>query len=156
MVSGNRVVPYGQGTQKLSGWIAILGATLVMAMSLLDVALVLGAVQGAINGHLTTTLACFDLTFVFIHIFPLVPASATFLGLGALLLGSHVLPRVFAWAALALGVAFEVLGLVGLFSPQANAAMVLLLSSQELWIVTAALLLIFKMPSGEFARAGAT
>jgi len=137
------VIYMARGAQKLSGWVAILGATLVLAMSLLDVALVLGAVQGAINGHLTTTLACFDLTFVFIHIFPLVPASATFLGLGILLLGTHLLPRIFAYAALALGAAFEVLGFIGLFNPQANAAMVVLLSSQELWIVAAAVVLIF-------------
>jgi hypothetical protein len=138
------VIYMARGTERLSGWIAILGSTLVLAMSLLDVALVLGAVQGAMNGHLTTVLACFDLTFVFIHIFPLVPASATFLGLGALLLGTRLLPRIFAYAALALGVAFEVLGFIGLFKPQANAAMVLLLSSQELWIVASALVLIFQ------------
>jgi hypothetical protein len=149
------VIYMAKGAEKLSGWIAILGATLVLAMSLVDVALVLGAVQGAMNGHLTTALACFDLTFVFIHIFPLVPASATFLGLGTLLLGTHLLPRIFAYVALTLGAAFEVLGLVGLFNPQANAAMVLLLSSQEIWIVAAALALIFQAwtPSTSSAKA---
>jgi hypothetical protein len=150
------VIYMARGAEKLSGWIAILGATLVLAMSLLDVALVLGAVQGAMNGHLTAVLTCFDLTFVFIHIFPLVPASATFLGLGTLLLGTHLLPRIFAYVALTLGAAFEVLGFVGLFNPQANAAMVLLLSSQEIWIVAAALVLILRIPSEEFAKAGAT
>jgi hypothetical protein len=138
------LVHMANGTAKLSGWIAILGATTVLAMSLLDVALVLGAMQGAANGHLTTALACFDLTYVFIHIFPMAPAPATFLGLGGVLLDSRLLPRLFAYAALALAVAFEVLGFVGLFLPSVNGAIVVLLSSQEMWIAAAAVILIFQ------------
>ena len=131
------------GVYKLSGWIVTLGATTVLAMSLLDVALVLGATQGATNGHPTTALASFDLTSVFIHIFPMAPAPATFLGLGAVLLGSRLLPPVFPYAAFGLGAAFEILGFLGLFSSRANELMVILLSSQEVWIVAAALVLIF-------------
>jgi hypothetical protein len=76
------------------------------------------------GSHLTTALTCFDLTFVFIHIFPLAPAPATFFGLGAVLLRSRLLPRTFAYSALALAVAFETLGVIGLFVPAVNGAMV--------------------------------
>jgi hypothetical protein len=130
------------GFSKLFGWIAAIGITSVLAMSLLDVALVLGAMEGAALGHFTTAQTCFDLTYVFIHVFPIVPAAATFFGLGGLLLQSTVLPRAFAYAALMLAVAFEVLGFIGLFHPGVNGLMVVLLSAQEVWIVAAAVCLV--------------
>src|SRR5262249_29927302 len=126
----------------LAGWIAFLGIGSVLAMSLLDVVLVFGAMQGAAAGHLTTALACFDLTFVFIHIFPIVPAPVTFFGLGGVLRRSAVLPRAFGASALLLAVAFVTLGFVGLFEPRVNGAMIALLSSQELWIAGAAISLL--------------
>ena len=136
------VVHLAGGFRRLAGWVALVGSSAVLAMSLLDVALVLGSMQGAAVGHLTTALVCFDLTYVFIHIFPIAPAPATFAGIGGVLLGSSILPRAFAYSALTLAVAFEALGFAGLFRPSVNGAMVVLLSSQELWIIAAALFLL--------------
>lgn len=135
------VVELAGGFRRVAGWIALVGSSAVLAMSLLDVALAFGCVQGAATGHAMTVLTCFDLTNVFIHVFPIAPAPATFFGLGATLLGSSLLPRAFAYTALILAVAFAALGLVGLFVPAVNAAVVILLSSQELWIVAAAVML---------------
>jgi hypothetical protein len=135
------VVEFAGGFRRLAGWIALVGSSAVLAMSLLDVALVLGSMQGAASGHLTTALTCFDLTYVFIHVFPIAPAPATFFGLGATLLGSSLLPKTFAYTALFLAVAFATLGFVGLFVPAVNGLMVVLLSSQELWIAAAAVML---------------
>ena len=131
-----------RGFETLAGWIALLGIGSVLAMSLLDVVLVFGSMQGAAGGHLTTVLTCFDLTFVFIHIFPIVPAPVTFFGLGGVLRRSALLPKAFAYSALTLAMAFETLGFVGLFRPSVNGAMVALLSSQELWIAAAAITLL--------------
>ena len=136
------VVQLAGGFRRLAGWIALVGSSAVLAMSLLDVTLIFGSMQGAATGHLTTALTCFDLTYVFIHVFPIAPAPATFFGLGATLLGSSLLPRAFAYTALVLAVGFVTLGFVGLFAPAVNGAMVVLLSSQELWIAAAALMLI--------------
>jgi len=140
------MVELAGGFRRLAGWIALVGSSAVLAMSLLDVTLVFGAMQGAATGHFTTALTCFDLTYVFVHVFPIAPAPATFLGLGATLLDSSLLPRVFATTALGLAVAFETLGLVGLFVPAVNGAMVVLLSSQELWIAAAAVTLVARGP----------
>ena len=136
------IVHLAGGFRSVFAWIAALGMTSVLAMSLLDVALVLGAMQGAALGHVTTAQTCFDLTYVFIHIFPIVPAAATFFGLGGVLLRTTLLPRPLAHAAIALALAFEVLGLAGLFEPSVNGVMVLLLSAQEAWIVAAAACLV--------------
>ena len=140
------VIELAGGFRRLAGWIGLIGSSAVLAMSLLDVTLVFGSMQGAANGHLTTALTCFDLTYVFIHVFPIAPAPATFLGLGATLLRSSVLPRAFAYTALGLAIAFETLGFVGLFVPAVNGAIVVLLSSQELWIAAAAVMLAARGP----------
>src|SRR5215831_12127582 len=55
------IVYRARGFETLAGWIAFLGIGSVLAMSLLDVVLVFGAMQGAAAGHLTTVLVCFDL-----------------------------------------------------------------------------------------------
>jgi len=141
------VVELAGGFRRLAGWIALLGSSAVLAMSLLDVTLVFGSMQGGATGHLTTALTCFDLTYVFIHVFPIGPAPATFFGLGATLLGSSLLPKGFAYTALFLAVSFATLGFVGLFVPAVNGLVVVLLSSQELWIAAAAVILALREPS---------
>lgn len=148
------VVELAGGFRRLAGWIALVGSSAVLAMSLLDVTLVFGSMQGAAAGHLTTALTCFDLTYVFIHVFPIAPAPATFFGLGATLLGSSLLPRAFAYTALALAAGFVALGFVALFVPAVNGAMVVLLSSQELWIAAAAVILLARGPRTEAALVG--
>jgi hypothetical protein len=79
-----------------------------------------------------------------IHIFPMAPAPATFLGLGGVLLRSCLLPRFFAFAALGLAAAFELVALAALFWPTLNALMAVLLSSQEIWILGAAVALVVR------------
>ena len=44
---------------------------------------------------------------VFVHVFPVAPAPLVYLSLGAVLLGSDVLPRRFGHLALLLGAAFS-------------------------------------------------
>jgi hypothetical protein len=77
---------------------------------------------------------------VFIHIYPIAPAPVIFLALGAVLLGSRLLPRVFGYLALALGIAFEIVGLVSLFIFPVLTLVVL--GFQSLWIVATAIMLI--------------
>jgi len=136
------LVHLARGFAQIAGWIAMLGASSVLAMSLLDVALVLGAMQGVAHGHLATVQTCFDLTYVFIHIFPIGPAPATFFGLGSVLMRSSIVPRGFAYAALALAASFAILGFIGLLRPAVNGAIVVLLGSQEIWIAAAAVSLL--------------
>jgi len=96
--------------------------------------------QAAANGHPETALTSFDIMTVFIHIYPIAPAPVIFLALGAVLLGSRLLPRVFGYLALALGIAFEIVGLVSLFIFPVLTLVVL--GFQSLWIVATAIMLI--------------
>jgi hypothetical protein len=63
-----------------------------------------------------------------------------YLSLGVALLEAAVLPRPFAYLALVLGAAFAVVGLSGLFA--APALTVVVVASQSLWILAAAVTLL--------------
>jgi hypothetical protein len=60
---------------------------------------------------------------------------------GAALLGSRLLPRPFAWAAVAFGAISVVLGLAALFSAAAFSAAIVLIVAQNLWVLAALFLL---------------
>jgi len=79
---------------------------------------------------------------VFTHIYPLAPAPLIFLSLGSVLLGSSILPRVFAYLAIGLGVAFEVVGLISLFTAPMLA--ILVLAFQSLWVLAAAIIFLVR------------
>ena len=77
---------------------------------------------------------------VFTYVYPIVPAPVIFLSLGTILLVSHLLPRVFGYLAFGLGVAFAVVGLVGLFTT--SLLTIVILSLQALWVLAAAITLL--------------
>ncbi|MBV9231125.1 MAG: hypothetical protein JOZ18_17575 [Chloroflexi bacterium] len=74
---------------------------------------------------------------VFTYIYPIVPAPLIFLALGSILLHSHLLPRIFGYLAIGLGVAFEIAGFVGLFTTSLFTLVVL--SLQALWVLATAI-----------------
>jgi hypothetical protein len=115
---------------------ALLGLVLVEAALLMEVPL------AAANGDSATVVTTFDLSNgVFARVFPLAPASAAYVGLGAVILGSSVLHRWFGYAAVGLGLAFEIVGLVALFTIVGLILAIVLSVAQELWIITAAVAL---------------
>ncbi len=79
---------------------------------------------------------------VFTYVYPIVPAPVIFLALGTILLGSRLLPRVFGVLAFGLGIAFAVVGLVGLFTTPILTIVVL--SLQALWVLAAAITLLVR------------
>src|SRR5262249_54573566 len=89
-----------------------------------------------------TGLVCFDLTYTFIHVFLIAPSL--FLMLGFALRGTHVLPPSFSAIAIALGVAFQILGFVGLFSSTALMLVLVVLVLQNVWTVLAAIVLVVR------------
>jgi hypothetical protein len=128
------------GTTQLAGVLTLLGSAVLLAVVLLEGVFTIDLAQAAADGHLATALTSFDLMTVFTHIYPIVPAPLIFLALGTVLLGSPLLPRPFAYLALALGGIFEVAGLVGLFT--VPAITLIPLGLQALWLVAAAIALL--------------
>jgi hypothetical protein len=74
---------------------------------------------------------------VFARVFPLAPASAAYVGLGAVILGSGVLHRTFGYVAVGLGLAFEV-GILALFTIVGLILAIILSVAQEIWVIVAA------------------
>ncbi len=128
------------GATRLAGMLTLLGSAVLLAVILIEGVFTMDLAQATANGHLQTALTSYDLMGVFMHVYPIVPAPVIFLGLGVVLLDSSLLPRVFSYLALALGVAFEIVGLVSLFVIPVLSLVVLGL--QALWVVAAAIMLI--------------
>jgi hypothetical protein len=124
---------------KFAGILVQLGSAILLAVTLIEGAFTIELAQAAANGHAGTSVTSYDLMSVFVHIFPLAPAPLILLPLGVILLGSRLLPRIFAFLALALGAAYLVAGFAGLFtSPLLT---LIPLGLQGLWVLAAALTL---------------
>lgn len=128
------------GAARLAGMLTILGSAVLLAVVLIEGVFTMDLAQAAVNGHQATSLTSFDIMTVFTHIYPMAPAPVIFLALGTILLGSRLLPRVFGYLALGLGIAFEIVGLVGLFTTPVLTLVVLGL--QSLWVLAAAITLV--------------
>jgi hypothetical protein len=128
------------GAARLAGTLTLLGSAVLLGVTLIEGVFTIDLAQATANGHPATALSSYDLIGVFIHIFPLAPAPIIFLSLGAVLLGSRILPGVFGYLALALGIAYEIVGFVGLFTTPILTLVVLGL--QSLWVVAAAITLV--------------
>jgi hypothetical protein len=129
-------------TARLAGLLTTVGSAVLLAVVLIEGVFTIDLAQAAANGHLETSLTSFDLMTVFTYIYPIVPAPVIFLGLGTILLGSRLLPRVFGFLAFGLGIAFAIVGLIALFTTAILSIVVL--SLQALWVLAAALTLLVR------------
>ena len=129
-------------TARLAGLLTIVGSAVLLAVVLIEGVFTIDLAQAAANGHQVTSLTSFDLMTVFTYIYPIVPAPVIFLGLGTILLGSRLLPRVFGFLAFGLGIAFAIVGLIALFTTAILSIVVL--SLQALWVLAAAITLLVR------------
>ncbi|HEY6407363.1 MAG TPA: hypothetical protein VIY29_07845 [Ktedonobacteraceae bacterium] len=127
-------------TASLAGLLTIVGSAVLLSVVLVEGVFTIDLAQAAINGHPTTSLTSFDIMSVFTYVYPIVPAPVIFLSLGTILLGSRLLPRVLGYLAFGLGIAFIVVGLIGLFTTSLLTLAVL--SLQALWVMAAAITLL--------------
>jgi hypothetical protein len=127
---------------RLSGWLTLFAATVVVALSLMDSAFIIAAVK-APSSHPATATVSYDLIVgptndavgrTFLLTLPLL------LPLGVVLLGTApaILPRGFGLVAVGLGTGSLVLGLASLFSGVAFRLALVLLIVENVWIVAAA------------------
>ena len=132
------ITAHGRG---LAPKIMQLGSAVLLAVVLAEAVFTLSWASTAAGGVAASSRASFDLMSMFIRVFPVVPAPALYLSAGWLVLGSTALPRAFGRLALALGTAFALTGLIGVFVPAASAATAGLSGLQVLWIIAAAITL---------------
>jgi hypothetical protein len=136
------LVQRARRTTSLAGLLAIVGSAVLLAVVLVEGVFTIDLAQAAISGHPTTSLASFDIMSMFTYVYPIVPAPVIFLALGTILLGSHLLPKVFGYLAFILGIAFAVVGLIGLFTT--SLLTIVVLSLQALWVLAAAIALLVR------------
>jgi hypothetical protein len=98
---------------RFAGWATLLAGGAILLVSLVEITFYLAAAEAAVTGDVATGTISNALITAVQHVFLIAPALL--LPLGAVLFGSRVLPRGFAYLALALGAILQVLGLVGLF-----------------------------------------
>lgn len=107
------LVQLAGATNQFAGWITLLAGATILMVSLMEISFYLGAVNAAEAGDLTSGTVSNALIKAVQHVFLIAPALL--LPLGVVLLSSQVLPRVFAYLALAIGATLQIFGLVGLF-----------------------------------------
>jgi hypothetical protein len=129
---------------RLAGMLTLFAAAVLLSTSLLEATLLMNVAYATTNGHPQTALNSWDLMTMFIHVFPIGPAPLSYLALGALLLGSSLLPRLFGYLALLLGAGFALVGFLGLLVPAVNFGIIALLIAQELWILAAGVTLLIR------------
>jgi hypothetical protein len=132
------IVHLAGAATRLMGWMTMFGGSILVMTSLVEVTFYLSAVNG---NPATTGLISLDLISAVQHVFSMVAAPAVFLPLGAVILGSRVLPHVFGYLAFVLAGIFAILGIVALFS-SIQSVVNILASVQGLWWLTAAITLL--------------
>ena len=134
------IVHQAGATTRLMGWMTIVGGIILVMTSLVEVTFYLSAVNG---NPATTGLISLDLISAVQHVYSMVAAPAVFLPLGAVILGSRVLPHVFGYLAFVLAGIFAALGIAALFSP-IQSVVNILASVQGLWWLFAAITLLVR------------
>ncbi|HKA49081.1 MAG TPA: hypothetical protein VKK19_05765 [Candidatus Dormibacteraeota bacterium] len=132
------IVLEARATARLWGLVTIVASTAMLSVVLLEAAFLVAVPMAAAAGDTATARSMFQLSNgVFVRVFPLAPASATLIGLGLVLQSSRVLTRQFAYAALGLGIAFELAGILSTVSFIGFVATILLSLAQMLWVTAA-------------------
>src|SRR5215510_801815 len=135
------LVHLAKAANTFAGWITLLAGITILMVSLVEVAFYLAAVQATEAGDTASALASNNLIKAVQHVFLIAPALL--LPLGFVLLGSNVLPRIFAYLAVALGATLQVFGLLGLFNVL-QPVIDNLLIVQSVWFVAAAIMLFIR------------
>ena len=135
------VVSLAGAMTRLAGWVTLLASAVILTLSLIDAAFTISAAEAVTHGHAATASVSFDLidgpgNDAVGRVFLIAPPLL--LPLGAVLLGSQLLPRAFGSTAVAFGVASIILGLAALFSATAFSLAIILIIAESAWVLAAA------------------
>jgi hypothetical protein len=135
------VVSLAGAMTRLAGWVTLLASAVILTLSLIDAAFTISAAEAVTHGHAATALVSFDLidgpgNDAVGRVFLIAPPLL--LPLGAVLLGSRLLPRAFGYTAVTFGAASIILGLAALFSATAFSLAIILIIAESAWVLAAA------------------
>ena len=138
-------------TRRFEGWMTMLAGGAILGVSLIEVTFYLNTLLSMDSGDAAALNFSLNLIKAVQHVFLVAPA--VFLPLGFMILRAKLLPAVFGYTALVLGALLQILGLVGLFDALQDVIDILLIF-QEVWLVAAAIALVFVAPKTEKVEAG--
>ena len=131
-------------TSHPSGWMTFLGFSLLLNVSMLEVAFYIAALFDQPAG---LPFLSIKIISAIQHLYFVVAAPTVFLPLGIVLLKSKILPQLWAYSALGLAAAFATLGIAYMSTLVLPRAVTAFASVQALWWLTAAVMLIVRRPS---------
>lgn len=128
-------------TNRFSGWLTLFGGGILTMVSLVEIVFYFGAL---FPNPTTMDLISPALAHADQHLYFIVAAPALFLPLGAVILGSSILPRVLGYLALLLGILFVVAGALSVTTLILPNGVTALAGVQTLWWLAAAITLIVR------------
>jgi hypothetical protein len=133
------VVHLAGAMNRISGWLTLLGASVLMMVSLAEVIFYICALDAvpASMGQIGNNIG-----HAIQHLYFIVAAPAVFFPLGAVLSRGRVLPRAFSILAFILGGGFFLIGIRSLSQPILSNAETSFAAIQALWWMAAAIALI--------------
>jgi len=135
------LVQLAGATNRLSGWMTLLGATTLTTVSLIEITFYLSAM---FNQPAEMPAISLKLIYAVQHLYFIVAAPSLFFPLGLVLVGSRVLPRIFGYLALLLAVAFASAGVLFLMKLVLPDLVTACGAVQPLWWLSAAVALLVK------------
>jgi hypothetical protein len=127
---------------QLAGSATIVGCAILLAVVVIEAALLEAVPMAAAAGDKVTVATTFALSNgVFARIFPIAPAPLVFAGIGFALARSDVLPTWFGRSALVVAGLFELSGIAAVFSTIGLIFAIVMSVVDAIWILAAALAL---------------
>jgi hypothetical protein len=127
--------------QRLSGWMTLFGASVLMTVSLIEVTYYISALFP--DPELMTSISLRVIAAVQ-HLYFIIAAPALFFPLGIVLVNSRILPRAFGYVALALAGIFAAIGVVFMLRLTLPASITALAGVQALWWLAAGITLVMR------------
>lgn len=135
------IVHLAEAKNTFSGWMTLLGSSVLITVSLIEVVCYIMALftvpetMGAIGNNIGHAVQ---------HLYFIVAAPSLFLPLAFVILSSTVLPRIFGYLAIILGLAFIIVGITSLYRLILSSLDTSLAAVQALWWFAAAVVLIVR------------
>jgi hypothetical protein len=126
---------------RLAGWMTFFGAASLMAVSLIEITFYISALHPEPRAMAGMSLGVISAVQ---HLYFVIAAPAVFLPLGVVLQGSDVLPKVFAYLAIAVAILFFALGALYMLTLTLPDAVTALGAVQAVWWLAAAVVLILR------------
>ena len=128
------IVKIAGATGKLAGWMTFFGSNILMTVSLIEITFYIGVLfqQPEVNVPIIM-----NLINAVQHLYFIVAAPAFFVPLGIVIISSPILPHIFGYLAILLGLVFATIGLATLFKLVLPPSILILGSLQGLWWLSA-------------------